>query len=128
MTFAFLLVNKSNILIRFGGFLGFSQSESFNAKGIDLGRACAGYTFAGASCFGGACTWSACAGGTYTKSAYIGAGPYFACIRGTCIGIACVRGACVGSASVVKRSEMHSQSFRILEVGDVGLKIRVGTG
>ncbi len=103
----FLLVNKSNILICFGGFLGFLQLGSFSAKSIDLRHACTGCTFAEPSCFGGACTWDNCAKGTCVENACIGANTCSACIRGACIGIACVRGACVSSANIVEHLEMY---------------------
>lgn len=99
------------------------QPRSFNTKGIDSEHTCTGCTFAWASCFRGAYTWDTCIGGICAKGTYIGAGTCSAYIRDACIGIVCVKGAYVDSASVIKRLEIHLQSFRILEVGGVRLKI-----
>ena len=50
------------------------------------------------------------------------------CTGGACKGAASIGGTCVSGPRAVERSEMHTQSFRILEVRGTGLEIRVGAG
>lgn len=106
-------VNASNILIFFESFSDCLQSKSFDAKDIDVGSTCPGYTYAGVFCFRGTYIRGACAGVTNTESACNGSSYAMgACtegvyIRGTCIAGPSARGlwvrntcTCVNSAYI----------------------------
>ncbi len=102
-------VNASNMSTRSGGFPGFPRPSSFDdkgAKGTDR-----------VACTGVASIGSTCARGT-------GAGDT------SSAGGACAESTCAGGASAVEHSEMHSQSFQILEVKlfRTGLETGVGAG
>lgn len=67
-------------------------------KGADTKGACIADTYVGRAYIEGACT-----GSTYAKD--------------ICIGVASNKGTCIGSVCAIEHSEIHSQSFQILEIG-----------